>query len=66
MSKELKIYRMTDKVMRMTSCKIPYDIVLSEVKKYYQKKPWGVGFITHVGDSYAADILSKKLLQKNN
>ena len=63
MGKELKIYRMTDQVMKKTASKVNYDVVLSEVKSYYQKKPRFLGLFTHVGDSYAADVLSKKLLR---
>ena len=64
MGRELKVYRLTDEIMRYGKGRLDYGDALAEATAYYKKKPWFVlsEWITHVGDQYAARIIADKLL----
>ncbi len=61
MSKELKIYRLTNKIMAYSKGKVDYFDAYSHAKRFYDHRPFGFGWLSHVGDNYIARELSKRL-----
>ncbi len=61
MNKELKIYRLVNKIMTYSKGKVDYADAYSHAKRFYDNKPFGFGWFSHVGDNYIAHELSKRL-----
>ncbi len=59
--KRLKIYKLTDRIMKYGEGKVNYEDALKSATSFYEKKPLFWGWGTHVGINYVADELSQRL-----
>ncbi len=59
--KELKIYRLVDRIMEYGKGRVRYEDAVAAATKFYNHKPLFWGWGTHVGIDYVALEYSKSL-----
>lgn len=59
--KELKIYRLVDRIMRYGHGKVSYEDALKSATVYYTNKSPFLGWGTHVGADYTAHAICERL-----
>ena len=62
MNKELRIYRLTDKILHYSEGKIDYNTALNKATQYCNNNKKSIFSFSHVGDDSAAWTIARKLM----
>ena len=64
MNRELKAYKMTERIVTESNNLISFNDAIRKTRSYYTKKKFWWGWGTHVGDNYMQRLIMEKLLQE--
>ena len=64
MNKELRAYRMADKVMRYATTPLEYQNILDRTRRFVNDTPFFWGWFCHFGDNDAAVMMADELSKK--
>ena len=65
MGRELRVYRLAERVMKYTENQFPYELVLKKSRDFCRKSPRRLSdMFSHVGDSYAARVIAEAMTGK--
>ncbi len=62
MSRELRAYRLTERIMKYSKGSADYEAVLQKARDYVKNNP--VRLFSHVGDDYAAKCIASSIIGK--